>query len=100
MPNYKTNAPKGYRGDPSRGAAMGRDTIKDAPRNFNGKIYLKRKRLNGDYDENGTYFGNGGGPLWWAANEDLTIDFMLRAENRDAAKAKVLESYPKARFYR
>ncbi len=31
-PNYATHAPKGYMGDPQRGAALGRDTLGPDPR--------------------------------------------------------------------
>lgn len=108
MPSYKTNDPEGWGGDPSRGAALGRPTIKKAPKDFSGKLTLRRVRLNsGGYDKNGTYFGQGA-PLFWCANEDGSIDFMLRAGStswsyeqiREAAKEIVRKDYPKARFYR
>lgn len=99
-PSYKTNDPRGWCGDPSRGAAMGRATIQDAPADFAGKLYLRRSYLdNGGYDCNGTYFGIGT-PLYWVASEDGEIDYVLRARSRNDAKAQVLATYPKARFYR
>jgi hypothetical protein len=102
MPDYSTNDPKGWCGDSRRGAAMGRPTIQDAPQDFSGKLALRRVRLNGDYDSNGTYFGGGYGtlPLYWVASEDGEIDYMLRARDRVDAKAKVVVKYPQARFYR
>jgi len=108
MPDYKANDPRGWCGDPTRGAALGRPTVKDAPADFAGKLHLSKIRLNGDYDRNGTYFGfcSPGEALYWIASADGEIDYVLRvrgssaANRREAAKAKVRESYPKARFYR
>lgn len=98
MPSYKDNAPKGWGGDPKRGAALGRGTIKGEA-SFNGKLTLKRIHLRyGGYDENGTYFGHGA-PLYWYASEDGSIDGMLRAESRVAAKEEIRKEYPEARFY-
>lgn len=99
-PDFKVHDPKGWCGDPRRGAAMGRGSWhlddKDA---FDGKLYLRYMPLvDGDYDKNGTYWG-GPGPLYWCANEDQTIDFVIRARNREDAKAQVKALYPKARFY-
>jgi hypothetical protein len=74
------------------------------PDAYTGKLYLRRVRLDsGGYDSNGTYFGLGE-PLWWCACPDdaegYEIDYMLRAPNREAAKGKVREKYPLARFFR
>jgi len=94
------NDPKGWCGDPRRGAAMGRASVTDAPKDYDGKIGLRRVYLNtGGYDSNGTYFGHGD-PLFWAANEDGDIDFMLRAYNRDKARELVLAKFPKAKVRR
>jgi len=101
MPSYSTNDPKGWCGDPSRGAALGRATIQDAdPEEVTGKLYLRRVRLDsGGYDPNGTYFGIGN-PLYWCADADGEIDFMLRAFDREDAKEEVREVYPHAKFWR
>jgi hypothetical protein len=100
MPNYKTNDPRGWGGDPSRGAALGRDSICDEPPAYAGKLTLRRVRLDCQgYDPNGTYFGVGR-PLYWCANDEGTIDYVFRADDRAAAKAHVLKDYPSARFYR
>jgi hypothetical protein len=53
----------------------------------------------GGYDKNGTYFGSGA-PLYWCSNEELTVDFMIRAEDRECARAAVLQEYPKAKVRR
>ena len=99
-PSYKTRDPRGWGGDPTRGAALGRPTVTDKDRDADVKLHLRREYLNqGGYDRNGTYFGIGR-PLYWCADEDLEIDFMLRADTREEAKAKVRERYPNARFFR
>ena len=97
--SYKTNDPKGWCGNPSRGAALGRPSI-HGEKNYSGKMHLRRIRLdNGGYDSNGTYFGSGP-PLFWYASDDGTIDCMIRAKDRAAAKVIIQKDYPKARFYR
>ena len=102
MPTYQTNDPKGWCGDPSRGAALGRATIQEGdPTAFTGKLTLRKVRLDsGGYDPNGTYFG-WGEPLYWCSCEtdEHYIDFILRAPNRITAKRLVREDYPNARFY-
>ena len=96
MPDYKTNDPRGWCGDPTRGAALGRATIREASPDFAGKLTLRRVCIDdGGYDQNGTYFGDGE-PLWWCADEEGEIDFMLRATDREAAAAEVREHYPRA----
>jgi hypothetical protein len=103
MPSYKTHDPRGWCGDPKRGAAFGRHSY-HLPVNdtvyFTGKVHLRRVNLDsGGYDPNGTYFGIGE-PLYWCANEDCTVDFVLRASTREEAKRQVRKTYPSARFYR
>ena len=100
MPDYKTHDPKGWCGDPKRGAALGRPTVHRAPKDFNGRIYLRRIRLDsGGYDPNGTYFG-AGEPLFWYSDEDGEIDGMIRALGRDWARQRVLAIYPNAKIRR
>lgn len=99
MPDYSANDPKGWCGDPSRGAALGRPTVKGAPADFAGKITVQRVHLDqGGYDRNGTYFGSGEGtePLYWCADEEGTIDYCLRAKDLESAKRKVSADYPHA----
>lgn len=97
--SYSTHDPKGWMGDPKRGAALGRPTIK-GPADFSGRLSLRRVRINsGGYDCNGTYFGLGA-PLYWYASDDGEIDGMLRASGRASARHQVLCKYPKAKVRR
>jgi hypothetical protein len=99
MPDYKTHDPRGWCGDPSRGAALGRPTVADGEPE--GKMTLRRVRMSADgaYDSNGTYFGCGE-PLYWYADEGGNVDAVLRARSREDAKRQVREIYPTAKFYR
>jgi len=100
MPDYGENDPKGWCGDPSRGAALGRPTIRDEPPEYTGHLYLWHVRLDaGGYDKNGTYFG-AGQRLYWCSNMELTVDYMLRADDRASARELVLKDYPKAKVRR
>jgi hypothetical protein len=100
-PSYKTNDPKGWCGDSSRGAAMGRPSTQWAPKDFSGKLVLRHVRLNGDYDCNGTYFGYVPDlHIYWYASDDGQIDAVVRASCRESAKSMIRQSYAKARFYR
>lgn len=101
-PDYKSHDPKGWCGDPRRGAAMGRGSYHADDKQAPVKLYLRHVPLNGDYDSNGTYFGGGYGtlPLYWCADGSGDVDFMLRARDRNDAKRQVLEEYRQARFYR
>lgn len=94
-PDYTVNDPKGWCGDPRRGAAMGRSEIAGDPK-FSGRLYLRRVHIDSEgYDRNGTYFGIGD-PLYWFANEDSSIDGVLRATSRTDARRLVLDKYPHA----
>lgn len=97
-PDYKHNDPRGWGGDPKRGAALGRPTLQGE---YDGsRLHLVCTYLNaGGYDSNGTYFGIGT-PLYWCASESGSIDFMLRAPTRDDAKRQVRSTYPTAVFFR
>lgn len=98
-PSYKDNDPRGWCGDPKRGAALGRPSIQGS-RSFSGRLFLRKIRLNnGGYDCNGTYFGIGL-PLYWFASDDGSIDEMLRASSREEACRLVLEKYPLAKVRR
>lgn len=98
--SYTVNAPRGYMGDPLRGAAMGRPPIK-GDQNFTGKLSLRRVKLSWDgYDSAGTYWGHGATLLWWWASEDYKIDGTVWAPTRAAARKRVLELYPKSQVRR
>lgn len=98
MASYSTNDPKGWGGDPSRGAALGRPTINDEGADYEGEVAITFVPLDsGGYDPQGTYFG-AGEPLYWFSNEEGTIDQMTRAADRDDAHAKAAELYPKAKI--
>ena len=98
-PDYKTRDPRGWCGDPTRGAALGRPSY-EGDRTFAGKLYLRSVRLDsGGYDTNGTYFGHGS-PLFWLASDDGSIDRVFRAADRDLAKEYARDLYPNARFFR
>jgi len=98
-PNYQKNDPHGWCGDMKRGAAMGRHSFHEP--NFQGKLYLRKVRLNqGGYDVNGTYFGGGPPMLYWCASADCEVDFTLRANGRLDARQQVLERYPGAQVRR
>lgn len=91
--SYSTNDPRGWCGDPSRGAALGRPTIKGTPE---GKITVRLSPLDRQgYDRNGTYFG-GGQPLFWYADEGGEVDAMTRASDAEDALAIVRKQFPGA----
>lgn len=61
---------------------------------------LRRIRLDsGGYDAGGAYWGHGA-PLYWYCDGIGQCEGFIRASSRDAAKAKIRETYPNARFYR
>lgn len=101
MPDYKTNDPKGWCGDPTRGAALGRPSVHDEDLDSSAqiKLYLRRVRLDrGGYDSNGTYFGIGE-PLYWYADAEQMVDDVLRAVDRRHAKERIRKIFPKAQFF-
>ncbi len=122
QPQYETNDPKGWMGNPARGAALGRPTLYLNDRTFSGKLTLRRVRLDsGGYDRLGCYFGHGA-PLYWYASDCGSIDGMIRLDHaaalelsksegaarvrsrsqfdRECAKIQIRRDYPNARFTR
>lgn len=119
LPSYQTRDPKGWMGDPKRGAALGRpnwDQLASArcafPEialcmdercarcGFTGRLTLRYVRLDsGGYDINGTYWGHHK-RLYWYASDDNRIDGTLHAEDRAEARSKVLAKYPRAKVRR
>lgn len=97
MKKYTDNDPKGWGGDPQRGAALGRHEVNEpGEETFSKPLILKRVPIdNGGYDPNGTYFGTGE-PLYWLASEDGCIDKVFRAKDDDAALAKAKAEHPQA----
>lgn len=97
-PDYKKNDPKGWGGDPKRGAAMGRGPIGyDLLPTFEGTLYVKHVHLDhGGYDNNGTYWG-AGDDIYWVADENDTIEFTMRASGAVDALAMAKASAPKAK---
>lgn len=99
MANYKDNDPKGWCGDPKRGAALGRVTLKGELGEDKVLSITYKPWVDGDYDENGTYFGGGNDDkLYWVSSEDGAIDYMVRANNLYAARCQVLRDYPDAKI--
>jgi len=95
---HPEDATKGWCGDPSRGAALGRPGYHD--HGYKGRLYYSKIRLNrGGYDNLGTYFGVGE-PLYWVHNDECTVDFVIRAPSRKRARALILERYPNANVRR
>ncbi len=100
MTTPKLPEDRGYMGDRSRGASLGRSDKHGFPA-VSYKVSLQRIRLDrGGYDSGGAYWGIGQ-PLYWARVEGPAgFEMFFRASSRDAAKAIVRERYPHARFYR
>lgn len=102
MVSYLTRNPKGWGGDPKRGAALGRGTV-DEPTEDTYKTPLLLKRVpldDGGYDPNGTYFGKSddGSNLYWLASEDGKIDRVFRAKDDAAAIAYAGNLYTLAKI--
>lgn len=98
-PSYKTHDPKGWCGDPKRGAAMGRGSKHASDTSVEIKFYLRQVRIDeGGYDTNGTYFGHGG-TLYWYADAEGRVDATLRASDRAEAIETIRTKYPRAKFF-
>lgn len=85
-----------YKVDCSRGAPMGRPTIKD---NVEAKVrlFLVRMSACGAYDPGGAYWGCGR-PLYACIGEGF--QYFTRAISRKEAKATIQKNFPNLRFYR
>jgi hypothetical protein len=99
MPDYQDKDPKGFGGDPKRGAAMGRHSYKGDP-DYEGVLFLRQVRIDSQgYDINGTYWGTREADqpkLWWYASEDGTIDRMQDGMDFEQAAFLIRQEYPKA----
>lgn len=88
---------------------MGRRNILPDDTTTPCKLRMERLRwIGGDYDQWGTYWGNGNGTAIYCAWGELEYEpgflmdvrVFVRAGSRKQAKYKVSESLPSARFYR
>jgi hypothetical protein len=95
---------RGYMGDRSRGASMGRfnagleyDVLDNA-----APFHLVRIPLDsGGYDRGGVYWGHDARERLYGYVGPLTdIRGFVRARSRGGAKAAVRLTYPRARFFR
>ena len=86
------------------GAPMGRcETLPENP-NATGKLQLAHVPfIDGCYDRGGAYWGMPA-DLYHAEGyldgEDLTTCLFVRADNHEAAKAKIRARFPNVKFYR
>jgi hypothetical protein len=97
LPSYRKNDPKGWRGDITRGAALGRKDL-PGPTDFRGELFLKQVEMDPvdiAYDILGTYWGTGA-PIWWLADLDCEIEHTFRADTYEAARAWAKANYPEA----
>lgn len=95
MHDYKKNDPRGWMGDPSRGAAMGRPHVSTLKYEYTGYIYVREVVLDGDgYDCLGTYFG-AGAPLWWCVvdGDNTHLDMIFRG-SAEAVAAHLKKKFP------
>lgn len=100
MPDYNRHAPRGYCGDISRGAALGRPSVREESPEYAGRLYVRRIPINsGGYDRTGrTYFGVGH-RVYWIANNEGTIDYCVSAPSRGHAVEDALRRFPQARVH-
>ncbi len=95
MVSYKFNDPKGFGGDPKRGAALGRKSLL-GPYNFSGTLFFREVYVDSQgFDINGTYLGHLG-PWWWCASEDQKTDWVFMAKNLEDARRKIYEKWPQS----
>lgn len=79
---------------------MGRTNMHVPDREEPRKFHLRKVRMaSGGYDCLGTYWGYGE-TLWVAQDVAFEVEFFTRAATREAARRKVKEEYPEARFFR
>ena len=89
------------------GSSMGRrDTVSPDRRTIVPKFNMRRLRwVDGDYDEQGAYWGYvPGTAIYWAQADVEGIDDIqekfVRATSREDAKAQIREVFSLAKFYR
>jgi hypothetical protein len=101
--DYTLHGPKGWMGDPSRGASLGRGEYRGHGTDYAGPISIREVALNREgYDRLGAYFGWPGNRdlLYWVASSDCLIDYVLWAPSRSAVEAKVRDEWPQAQIRR
>lgn len=94
--NCKYGAPLGR---PNKPEHHGYKAVPDAPHKFSlQKIKLDR----GGYDSGGAYWGfrHPGESLYWAVNENETVERWFDAKSRDDAKRILREEFPNCTFFR
>lgn len=67
------------------------------------KFHLQKVKLDsGGYDSGGAYWGlrNRGETLYWAVNENETVQRFFDAKSRDDAKRFLRQEFPNCRFFR
>lgn len=88
------------------GARLGRADTLPEDRELAVKLHLERlKWVDGDYDQEGAYWGRSGSDVWCAwfrlpSFEKNQIEIFVRAKSRAVAKSLVWEYLPYATFYR
>lgn len=95
--SYEKNDPKGWCGDPRRGAAMGRRDLLPADAKAPIRLHLSKVRLSDGYDRLGTYWGDGT-QLWWAHDRECDVEVFVRAADRQRAAGRVRQILPAATF--
>jgi hypothetical protein len=100
MHSYKTNDPRGWCGDPARGAALGRPIITIPTGQPVPPLHLSKVRLSSDgYDSLGTYFGCPN-DVYWVHSKDGQVDFCVRGATRYEAQQAALRVQSSATFIR
>ena len=91
------------------GAPFGRSDLPHAYEEFRAipehphKFHLQKVKLDsGGYDSGGAYWGlrSRGWSLYWATNEQETVQRFFDAKSRDEAKGILREEFPNCTFFR
>lgn len=88
---YASRDPRGWCGDPSRGAALGRSSLMGEPVGVLRVCHVPTD--SGGYDVLGTYWGIGQA-LYWLADLGGEVDTCFRAEDHGAAYAQARALFP------
>jgi hypothetical protein len=98
LDRFKKNAPKGYCGDPGRGAAMGRADINPKAEPTGPLTVCFVERYDGGYDACGTYWGcSSDHGLYFAYGNDKEgndIEMIFWAKGDVSARKYMLNMYP------